>query len=93
MIDKPGNSVGKILYLLRVVSFETLEEVAEETGYNKSHLSELENGKKHLSMESLVKLAHYHRMKPWALLKLADRLTEPGINARKALIEGLTKRD
>src|SRR5437762_13250288 len=58
------NALGSVLRSRRVAGGRTLSEVAAEAGLSPAHLSEVERGRKEVSTERLVAVAHALGVRP-----------------------------
>ncbi len=61
------------LVVMRLHKSKTQKEISEATGISRSHLSEIENRKKTLSMENFFKYCAALRMKPEKIIAYCRR--------------------
>lgn len=76
-------SLGAVLRLRREAARRTLTEIAGEAGLSPAHLSEVERGRKDISTERLVAVAHALGLRPADIYAELSRLlgAEPGQRA------------
>lgn len=66
--------IGETFRLLRVFNDYTMSEMSQKIGLSQSYISELENGRKHPSLEVVEKYAKVFDMKPSTLLLFSEAL-------------------
>lgn len=81
LILKAANkvSLGEILRIIRIANDFTMEEMSECIGFSRSYISELENGKKLVSLKAISKYLSYfqiNKVEFISILKLYERFDE-----------------
>jgi len=71
-------ALGSVLRLRRVAAGRTLSEIASEAGLSPAHLSEVERGRKEVSTERLLAVAHALDVRPAEIYSDLARLLGGG---------------
>ena len=75
-------ALGSVLRLRRLAAGRTLSEIAAEAGLSPAHLSEVERGRKEVSTERLLAVAHALNVPPAEVYADLARLLGAGPEAR-----------
>lgn len=71
------NNIGKAIRTLRAQKGVSQEKLALETGVGRRYMSDIENGRRNVSLEIVEKLAEFFELSPSAFVKIIEQADMP----------------